>query len=547
MTATYQIIPMGTAQEGLDYVVDDAVFEWEHTESHKEFSITLYDDSEEEGLESFQLELIETTAEGLSRNKILTVEILDDDSIIAEDSVASLRADESIDFSLGVIGGHDAGYVYTVVGSPQNGTLVGSGFDYTYTPNTGFAGNDYVRFQVSDGGKLSNVGTVMLKVIDETTPFLEEDGFVAFEAEDYASVERVDLENPNPWFFSTELPGYGGSGYVANEDLGLNPSFSDVKDDLQYKFQIQNAGEYIVWIRGYCEDSDSDRVNVTVGGNSLAATVFREKNYGKWQWIRAGAGEKTELSAGVHALELIRQEDGMFIDKFIVTNDLSFNPESILHPYIHESDRIGAMMPIANAGDDFEIVDVDSQPGVTVNFDGSLSSDDAGIVDYTWTIGGQEIASGEQASAVLEYGIYSVVLRTRDGMGNESSDTVNVSVLSQNDEENPDAPTGLRALDLSLTSIRVAWNPSEDNVFVSEYQIFKNGVLLGVTSASSFVIDGLSAGESAAISLRAVDSSANVSDSSDTLLVSVPALGEDIVLNPVADKGRNDTNGSQNY
>src|SRR5690606_30879274 len=41
--------------------------------------------------------------------------------------------------------------IYTIVSQPTNGTLVGSGANYTYTPNSNFSGSDSFTFKVNDG------------------------------------------------------------------------------------------------------------------------------------------------------------------------------------------------------------------------------------------------------------------------------------------------------------------------------------------------------------------------------------------------------------
>jgi len=50
----------------------------------------------------------------------------------------------------------------TILTQPLNGTLAGSGFNYSYTPDANFVGDDSFTFKVNDGELDSNVATVLL-------------------------------------------------------------------------------------------------------------------------------------------------------------------------------------------------------------------------------------------------------------------------------------------------------------------------------------------------------------------------------------------------
>lgn len=83
-----------------------------------------------------------------------------------------------------------------------------------------------------------------------------------------------------------------------------------------------------------------------------------------------------------------------------------------------------ATAPIANAGDDRSV-----KVGQTIQFDGSESSDNVGIVDYAWDFGDGTTATGATAShAYQTAGTYEVTLTVRDEAGNANSDVVTVTV-----------------------------------------------------------------------------------------------------------------------
>jgi len=84
-----------------------------------------------------------------------STESMDEDGILSANMVATDPQNDTL--------------TYTVLGSPQNGTLQVDGADgsYTYTPNSNWSGTDYFSFSVSDpGGNTSNTAQVTINVAE---------------------------------------------------------------------------------------------------------------------------------------------------------------------------------------------------------------------------------------------------------------------------------------------------------------------------------------------------------------------------------------------
>jgi hypothetical protein len=81
--------------------------------------------------------------------------------------------------------------------------------------------------------------------------------------------------------------------------------------------------------------------------------------------------------------------------------------------------------PVAEAGPNQLLHDLDRNGQVTVALDGSGSLDSDGtIVSYVWTLGATQIATGQTAVVVLPTGVHSVVLTVTDNEGATGQDTV---------------------------------------------------------------------------------------------------------------------------
>ncbi len=139
--------------------------------------------------------------------------------------------------------------------------------------------------------------------------------------------------------------------------------------------------------------------------------------------------------------------------------------------------------PVANAGAD-QAVNQDA----TVTFDGSGSSDNVGVANYTWTFtdGSPRVLYGETAIHVFATpGVFVVTLTVRDAAGNAASDTMTVTVADTQ------APT------LSITSPSEGANLSgsfgilvtaSDNVGVVRVEFLVDGAPVGNATSAPFAL-----------------------------------------------------------
>ncbi len=100
----------------------------------------------------------------------------------------------------------------------------------------------------------------------------------------------------------------------------------------------------------------------------------------------------------------------------------------------------------------------------------------------------------------------------------------NVSIERLNDYERPTAPTNLTASPAN-GSVSLSWTPSTDNVGVTQYQVWRNGQLIGSSATAGYTDYAVTPLTSYSYSVVAMDASSNQSAASNTVVATT--LGSD--------------------
>ncbi|HZG78306.1 MAG TPA: DUF5060 domain-containing protein, partial [Paenibacillus sp.] len=92
------------------------------------------------------------------------------------------------------------------------------------------------------------------------------------------------------------------------------------------------------------------------------------------------------------------------------------------------------------------------------------------------------------------------------------------------DTQAPTAPTGLTSPSKTDTTVQLSWNPSTDNIRVTDYDVYRGSQLIGSTGGTtSYTATGLTASTSYTFTVKAKDAAGNVSASSAGLTVTTNA------------------------
>ena len=104
-------------------------------------------------------------------------------------------------------------------------------------------------------------------------------------------------------------------------------------------------------------------------------------------------------------------------------------------------------------------------------------------------------------------------------------DTTAVGAVASIDIEAPTAPGDLSATNVTDTTVSLSWTAATDNVAVTDYRIYRDGILLFSSAAQNFGDTGLQAATTYLYSVTALDASGNESPSSEiTVTTSATAI-----------------------
>ena len=169
-----------------------------------------------------------------------------------------------------------------------------------------------------------------------------------------------------------------------------------------------------------------------------------------------------------------------------------------------------------------------------INLSWSASTDNVGVTGYAIFRNGLQIASTTSTAfsnnSLSASTTYAYTVKAYDAAGNKSnfSNSVSASTLAvATDNVAPSIPSNLSATAISSAQINLSWNTSTDNIAVTGYAIFRDGLEIANISATNFSDLGLSASTSYAYTVKAYDAAGNRSGFSNTSTATTLATSTD--------------------
>ncbi|HSB85847.1 MAG TPA: Ig-like domain-containing protein, partial [Ilumatobacteraceae bacterium] len=163
-----------------------------------------------------------------------------------------------------------------------------------------------------------------------------------------------------------------------------------------------------------------------------------------------------------------------------------------------------------------------------INLSWSASTDNVGVAGYRIFRNGVQVGTSTTTSfndtgltANTTYG-YSV--NAYDAAGNASAQTAVINATTLADTSSPTVPTGLTATAVSSTQVNLTWAASTDNVGVTGYDVFRDGVQLTTVGSTSYINTGLTADTTYSYTVRARDAAGNLSAQTPAVNVTTPPV-----------------------
>jgi chitodextrinase len=146
----------------------------------------------------------------------------------------------------------------------------------------------------------------------------------------------------------------------------------------------------------------------------------------------------------------------------------------------------------------------------------NASTDNVGVAGYYVRSGGQLLETTTARSIALAQDCGTTVtyeVRAFDAAGNESAPASIAATTSDcPDVQPPTMPGGLTVSEITRTGLKLAWQASSDDVGVTGYRVYRDGVLLASQTATALDVSGLKCGTRYAFEVEAVDAAGNASD-----------------------------------
>ena len=151
----------------------------------------------------------------------------------------------------------------------------------------------------------------------------------------------------------------------------------------------------------------------------------------------------------------------------------------------------------------------------------TASTDNVGVTGYDVYQNGVKInasnvtSTSYNISGLTAATTYDYFIKAKDAAGNQSAASSTLNVTTNAADTPPTSPDNLAASYITNTSFVLSWSPSTDNIGVTGYDVYRNGVKINSANLTntSFSVTGLTSNTTYSMTVKAKDASGNQSTS----------------------------------
>jgi YD repeat-containing protein len=186
------------------------------------------------------------------------------------------------------------------------------------------SGYDYALDNVGNRRTLTETLVTVQDIATGT--FLEAGGQVVMEGENGVRANGLS----HTWNLLTSQPGYTGTSYLQTSldiDVLYQTNEITASPRVDYRVNFTTAGTYTLWLRGYPTNAAGDSAYVGLDGALTEVTGFAPN---QWRWANVSLSNSPVTlpisTTGLYTVSLWMREDGLRIDRLLLTTDTTFIP-----------------------------------------------------------------------------------------------------------------------------------------------------------------------------------------------------------------------------
>jgi hypothetical protein len=181
-------------------------------------------------------------------------------------------------------------------------------------------------------GNSTTSAAVMVVVGNSSGAFTQSagsDGMVSIEAEHYAS--KVSRASKN-WTFAGETTAAGGGVMACLPDTGgnINTGYATTSPQLNFRVNFVKTGTHHIWARVRAPNDAADSFHVGIDGSAPSSadriTGFSSTLGWSKNTMDSVVATINVTSTGLHTINVWMREDGLVLDKLVLTTNASFTP-----------------------------------------------------------------------------------------------------------------------------------------------------------------------------------------------------------------------------